>query len=172
MSKLRIAVLMGGPSAEHDVSINTGKKVLVSLDKSKYSAKGIVINRKGKWPVAPAKIKKLFDVVFIAMHGEYGEDGTVQRILDKYRIRYTGSGAKASALGMDKVASAKVFTKAGLKMPKFSLLKIKNGSLAPSDARQSLFHLPVVVKPTDRGSSAGTRVVKKIQELLPAVQEA
>src|SRR3989344_5583229 len=104
MSKLRIAVLMGGPSAEHDVSINTGKKVLAGLDKSKYFAKGVVISRKGKWPVSPTKIKKLFDVVFIAMHGEYGEDGTVQKILDKYKIKYTGSGVKASALGMDKVA--------------------------------------------------------------------
>lgn len=163
---------MGGPSAEHDVSINTGKKVLASLDRLKYFAKGIVISRKGKWPVTPAKIKKLFDVVFIAMHGEYGEDGTVQRILDKYRIRYTGSGARSSALGMDKVASSAVFARAGLPIPKFSLLKIKKGSLVPTGVKQSLFHLPVVVKPTDRGSSAGTRVVKKIQELLPAIQEA
>ncbi len=171
-NKLRVAVLMGGPSAEHDVSMNTGKKVLAGLDKSKYSARGIVITKKGKWPVAPAKIKKLFDIVFIAMHGEYGEDGTVQKILDKYRIKYTGSGAHASELGMDKVLSSKIFSRAGLNVPEFSLLKIKKGNLVPGDKRQSLFHLPVVVKPADRGSSAGTRVVKKIQELLPAIQEA
>lgn len=165
-------MLIGGPSAEYAVSLKTGGQILTNLDRSKYQARAIVISRKGVWPVKPAEIKKKFDLAFIAMHGEYGEDGTIQKILDKHRIKYTGSGAKASALGMDKVLSAKVFTKAGLKMPKFSLLKIKKGALAPMNARQSLFHLPVVVKPTDRGSSAGTMIVKKVQDLLPAVQEA
>ncbi len=169
---IRVVVLMGGPSAEHKVSLNSGEQVLANLDKKKYVARRIVISKKGKWPIKPAEIKKKFDIAFIAMHGEYGEDGTIQKILDKYKIKYTGSGAKASALGMDKVRSSEIFAKAGLKIPKFSLLKIKNGNLIPTDTRQSMFHLPVVVKPTDRGSSAGTTIVKKIQELLPAVKEA
>ncbi|MDO8466646.1 MAG: D-alanine--D-alanine ligase [bacterium] len=170
--KIRIAVLIGGPSAEYDVSLKTGGQILTNLDHDKYQARAIVISKNGNWPMKPSEIKKKFDLAFIAMHGEYGEDGTVQKILDKYRIKYTGSGARASALGMDKVLSSKIFTKAGLSVPQFSLLKIKNGNLAPSDTRQSLFHLPVVVKPTDRGSSAGTMVVKKVQDLLPAIQKA
>lgn len=152
--------------------MKSGRQVLANLDHSKYQARAVVISKKGSWPVRPAEIKNRFDVAFIAMHGEYGEDGTIQKILDKYRIKYTGSGAKASALGMDKVLASATFTKAGLKVPKFSLLKIKNGNLVSGNHRQSMFHLPVVVKPTDRGSSAGTTVVKKIQELLPAIQEA
>lgn len=172
MSKLRIAVLMGGPSAEHDVSMKSGRQVLENLNKEKYQARAVVISKKGSWPMKPTEIKKKFDVVFIAMHGEYGEDGTVQRILDKHKIKYTGSGAKASAQGMDKVIASGIFAKARLKIPKFSLLKIKNGNLVPTNSRQSMFQLPVVVKPTDRGSSAGTAIVKKVQELLPAVQEA
>ncbi len=170
--KLRVAVLVGGPSSEYDVSLKTGGQIITNLDREKYQVREIVISKNGHWPVKPAEIKKKFDVVLIAMHGEYGEDGTVQKMLDKYRIKYTGSGVKASAIGMDKVLSSRIFAKAGLKIPKFSLLKIKKGSLVPSDARQSMFHLPVVVKPTDRGSSAGTTVAKKIQELLPAIQEA
>lgn len=172
MSKLRIAVLMGGPSAEHDVSMNSGRQVLANLDKEKYQAHAVVISRRGSWPIKPAKIKKKYDVALIAMHGEYGEDGTIQRILDKYKIKYTGSGAKASAQGMDKVISSAIFTKAGLKVPRFSLLKVKKDNLVPTNKRQSMFHIPVVVKPTDRGSSAGTAIVKKIQDLLPAVKEA
>ncbi|TSC83211.1 MAG: D-alanine-D-alanine ligase [Parcubacteria group bacterium Gr01-1014_19] len=169
--KIRVAVLMGGPSAEHEVSLNTGKKVLENLDPEKYLGKGIVISKKGKWPTTLKELKNNFDVAFIAMHGEYGEDGTIQKILDKARILYTGSGAKASQIGMDKEASSMIFRKAGLKVPDFSILKIRKNGFLPL-GRQHSFRIPLVVKPADRGSSAGTNLVKKIQELPKAIEEA
>lgn len=166
--KLRVAVLMGGPSAEHDISLKTGAMVLENLDREKYAAKSVQISKTGKWPISPAKIKKEFDLAFIAMHGEYGEDGTVQKILDRYKIRYTGSGAKASALGMDKAKSSPIFKKAGLRIPSFDLIHVgknfKNFKLSVD--------LPVVVKPNDRGSSVGISVVEKFTDLMLAIAKA
>ncbi len=162
---------MGGPSAEHDVSLNTGKTALEGLDSRKYLGKGIVISKKGKWPISLKELKGGFDVVLIAMHGEYGEDGTIQKILEKACIPYTGSGAKASKLGMDKEKSSLLFQKAGLKAPEFSILKISKKGMLPT-GRQHSFRLPLVVKPADRGSSAGTSLVKKIQKLPEAIEDA
>src|SRR3989344_9614339 len=91
VAKLRVAVFMGGPSAEHEVSINTGKMVLKNLDKKKYAAKAVTVDKKGKWPITEKQLKDNFDVVFNAMHGEYGEDGTLQSILEKMKMPHTGS---------------------------------------------------------------------------------
>src|SRR3989344_7565129 len=113
-AKIRVAVLMGGPSAEHEISLKSGRMVLANLNKKKYWARGFRITKKGKWPIIPTELKKKFDVAFIAMHGEYGEDGKVQKILGKYRIPYTGSGARASETGMDKIRSSRLFEEAGL----------------------------------------------------------
>ncbi|MEK7191966.1 MAG: D-alanine--D-alanine ligase [Patescibacteria group bacterium] len=168
MEKIRIGVLMGGPSAEHDVSLKTGEMILRFLNPNQYAAKGIVISKKGKWPIPPEKFKKKFDLAFIAMHGEYGEDGTLQSILDKNRIRYTGSGVKASRLGMDKAKSLLLFKKNGLDVPKFTVVK---GNPTLSEAKM-LFGLPLAVKPADRGSSVGVSIVKKLQELPEAIKSA
>lgn len=165
--KLRIAVLMGGPSAEHEISLKTGEMVLANLDKNKYFAKGIKISKTGHWPISPAKIKQNFDLAFIAMHGEYGEDGTVQKILDDNKIRYTGSGVKASQLGMDKAKSSAKFKKAGLKVPDFSLIHVGPKFNFKIDVRY-----PVVVKPNDRGSSVGISIVESFRDLLPAIRKA
>jgi len=119
--KIRVAVLMGGPSEEYNVSLNTGKMVVQFLDKQKYTATPLVISKKGKWPITFKKLRADYDVAFIAMHGEYGEDGTIQTILDTHRIPYTGSGARASALGMNKVRSSQLFQKKNLFIPAFVL---------------------------------------------------
>lgn len=163
--RIRVAVLMGGPSAEHEISLKTGRQVLDNLDRKKYVARGIKISKTGKWPVSPAKIKKEFDVAFVAMHGEYGEDGQAQKLLDKHGIKYTGSGARASALGMDKAKSAKIFRKAGLRVPEFVLL---------TDNFNFTFRLrfPVVVKPNDRGSSVGVSIVERFHDLVHALRLA
>ncbi len=169
-NKIRVAVLMGGPSAEHDISLATGEKVLESLDKEKYAPKAVVISKKGKWPITLAKLKENFDVAFIAMHGEYGEDGQVQKILEKADIPYTGSDSRASEIGMDKAVSAGYFEKAGLRTPKFTLLTIKDPKKIGLE--QIRFVFPTVIKPADRGSSVGISIVKKVQDLLPALQKA
>ncbi len=160
--RLRVAVLMGGPSAEHEVSLNSGKNVLRSLDKKKYEAKAVVVSKKGLWPFPVKDLKKKFDLVFIAMHGEYGEDGTIQKILDKIKIPYTGSGARASALGMDKNKTQKAFERAGLRVPLYTTNLRKVSAIG----------MPLVVKPLDRGSSVGVTIVHSYGDFVPALKTA
>lgn len=155
---------MGGPSAEYEISINTGKMVLKSLDKKKYEAKPIVITRDGLWPISQKDLKNNFDVVFIAMHGEYGEDGTIQKILDKIGIPYTGSGHKASKLGMEKIAFARLMKKNGILTPEFCADK--------NDSLLEKLGFPLVVKPADRGSSVGVTLVKSLAGLSNAIKYA
>lgn len=162
-NKIRVAVLMGGPSSEHEISIKSGMMVMAGLDRKKYQPRAVRISRKGKWPIIPSEIKKQFDVVFIAMHGEYGEDGTVQRILSKYNIPFTGSGTRASQIGIDKIKSSVLFEEKGLNVPEFAVV---------GGAKKFMFNFPVVVKPTDRGSSVGVSIVRDIRELPAALKEA
>ena len=122
--KTRIAVLMGGRSPEHEVSLSSGSGVLKNLDGVKYEAFGVVVSKEGnEWGIggktmglgeALDTLKKKSDLVFIAMHGPYGEDGIMQSILEYRDIAYTGSGVLASALGMDKGASRKIWSSEGL----------------------------------------------------------
>lgn len=163
MKKLKVIVLSGGPSAEHDISLKTGAMVAKALDRSKYEIEELIIGRDGYWPAPPQNLKA--DVVFIAMHGEYGEDGTVQKILEDAGLRYTGSGSQASRLGMDKIKSAEVFRDAGLLVPYFVVVE-------KSDRRPIVRQYPVVIKPADRGSSVGVSVVKKADDLTAAFKKA
>ena len=158
--KLRLAVLMGGPSAEHEVSLKTGEMVLRSLNLEKYAAKAIIIDKNGKWPISKEALKADFDVAFLAMHGEYGEDGTIQKILEKMAMPYTGSDSKASKLGMDKEKSLQLFEKNGLAVADFAVDLQKMHRIG----------LPMVVKPLDRGSSKGVSIVKSFSEIMPAIQ--
>jgi len=87
--KLRVAVLMGGPSSEHDVSIQSGTMVVKYLNRNRYDVTPFVISRRGKWPLTLGAFKKRFDLAFLALHGEYGEDGSIQKILARYRIPFT-----------------------------------------------------------------------------------
>lgn len=161
IKKIRVAVLCGGPSAEYGVSLKTAAQVMKNLDKRKFSARFLKIGKDGKWPMAPRNLRKNFDVVFIAMHGEYGEDGRVQKILERVKIPYTGSGPVASRLGLDKARSAAVFQRAGLLVPRFVRNKMRHD-----------FFYPVVVKPNDRGSSVGITIVKSPKNLASAVAKA
>lgn len=162
-NKLRIAVLLGGPSAEYEVSLKTGKMVAENLDPERYTAQTILISKRGKWPISLATLKDNFDLAFIAMHGEYGEDGTIQAVLEHAKIPFTGSGSHASKLGMDKAASARVFAKAGLAVPQG--WRIKNRAVR-------FGKYPIVIKPADLGSSVGVSIVKTVNELLLAIELA
>jgi D-alanine-D-alanine ligase len=165
--KIRVAVLMGGPSAEHEVSLDSGKMIVKYFDKEKYIAKPIVISKKGTWPVQPTKLKNNFDIVFNALHGEYGEDGQVQEILELAKIPYTGADKKASKLGMDKVRCANLFKKAGYLTPNFVV--VKKGQIKKI---KNPFKYPVVVKPSDRGSSVGVTIVSNYNQLDSALKSA
>src|SRR5687767_15097292 len=118
--KLKILVLMGGNSSEHDVSMMSGLEVIKNLNKDKYDVSKLVIKKDGSG--FNQLLKKKIDLVFIALHGKYGEDGTVQGMLDLLGIHYTGSGVLASAIGMDKEMFRKIMLAEGLPVPKSNLI--------------------------------------------------
>lgn len=159
--KVRVALLMGGPSAEHDVSLATGRVISAALDRSRYEVSEIRIPKSGEWTV-PTDV----DVAFIAMHGAYGEDGTVQQLLEDHGIPYTGSGVAASRLAMDKIRSSELFSGGGLLVPEF--VGISLGKTLAS----SPFGYPVVVKPSSSGSSVGVTIVRNEEQFPAAIAVA
>lgn len=165
---LRVAVLMGGPSTEHEISIKTGSMVLQNLDPNKFTSQAVIIDKQGKWPVLtqPDDLKKFFDIAFIAMHGEYGEDGTIQQILENAGMPYTGSGVEASKLGMDKEKSLRIFEKE-LRVPKFCAVE-KDEKVPQISANGG----PVIVKPSTGGSSIGIEIVYGYPYNLPVLSRA
>lgn len=158
---LRIGVLMGGPSAERDVSLRSGKAIAEALLSKGYNAVPMEI-----WLPTRDELKSAdMDVAFIALHGTFGEDGQIQAILEELKIPYTGSRVDASRLGMDKVASRKLFEKAKLNVPEYYV--IENGTRP-----RIKFTTPIVVKPSAQGSSVGISIIDNIGELDAAIKEA
>lgn len=167
ISKMKIVVLMGGKSSEREVSISSGKEVVKNLDPKKYIASQIIIPNQGDaWIINLQKINP--DVVFIAMHGPFGEDGTLQGVLETLGIPYTCSGILASALAMDKLMFRKVMVAEGILIPKYFVLQ--KGELA--NETKNMFNPPYFVKPNDQGSSVGASVVKDIKDLDTALKSA
>jgi len=163
MPKIKVGVLRGGPSAEHEVSLLTGANVLKNLPSDKYQGQDILISKEGKW----SKMPKV-DIVFNALHGEYGEDGWAQAVLEERKLFYTGSGVKASALAMNKWLAREFFQKAGLKIPP----AVKIEKFLPGSAAEPKFSLPWIIKPVNRGSSVGISLVKNLSDFSPALQKA
>jgi len=161
---------MGGPSSEHEVSLASGKMVMKQLNSRKYAAAPIKVAKDGHWPVKLADLKNNFDIVFIAMHGEYGEDGQLQSLLEKEKILYTGSNSLVSRLAMDKEKTCRRLLKKNIKCPPFVVFK--KGRLAKSCLPLVKLGLPVVVKPNNLGSSVGMSSVTNISQLLPAINKA
>lgn len=176
MSKKRVGILRGGPSSEYEVSLKTGKSVLDNLA-NRYEILDIFIDKAGVWhylgaPILPEKVFKKVDVIFNALHGTYGEDGTVQKLLEKFSIPYTGSTALASAVGMNKVLSKKIYKNNNLKTPLYiTLSKEDNVQMEALNLFKS-FPMPVMVKPVSGGSSVGTAIAKTIGDLEKAIAEA
>ncbi len=156
MSKIRIAVLMGGPSSEHDVSLLSGDTVCRHLNRERYDVLPVFIDRLGEWEISFEHLLENVDIAFLALHGEYGEDGRVQDFLDSIGLPYTGSPARASALGMNKIASNKLFRAYGLEVPEWTEAS-RHNDWAYLNVN---FGYPVVVKPIDRGSSVGVNIVR------------
>ncbi len=181
VKKTNIAVLMGGQSSEHEVSLASGRMILAGLDKNKYRVLPVVISKKGEWRFGFSKTapkSKLGDALgelakrkiacaFLALHGPFGEDGRVQAILELAGIPYTGSGVLASAMAMNKAAAKKILAGAGILMPRHVILK---KDYRPAELKN--IKLPVVVKPLGQGSSVGISVVKKNKDLLRALRES
>ena len=160
----KVAVLMGGPSAERDVSLNSGARVLAALKASDVDAHGIDAD--------PTVLKQLreeqFDCAFIVLHGRWGEDGVIQGALEVLGIPYTGSGVLASALAMDKWRSKLILRQAGIPTADFEL--VKNISDLPGVAER--LGLPLFIKPSREGSSIGTAKVHNLEEMEQAWRKA
>jgi D-alanine-D-alanine ligase len=160
----RIGVLAGGPSNEREISLRSGRAVYDALVARGLDAILIEVGGDIRGLVSASRI----DTAFIALHGRFGEDGTVQGILDKMRVPYTGSGAGASALAIDKIASKEVFMKAGIPVPRHVVFDKTGLDLRKVDG----LGLPVVVKPSLEGSSIGLSVVRERSGLEGAVAKA
>ena len=178
MPRLRVAVLAGGRSSEHDISLASARSVLESLDPESYDVVTVAIGRDGRWelgsgdgsvaetlPVpaanAPATLGSV-DVVLPILHGPFGEDGTVQGLLELAGVPYVGAGVAASALCMDKDLFKKVLRDSGIPVA-------RHVALRTGDAIQNPFGYPCFVKPARLGSSVGISKVHDETELEPAV---
>ena len=158
----RVAVVMGGLSAEREVSLNTGAGVLAALQEKSWDAVGI------DWKEGTSLARLVEDsrarVVWNALHGTYGEDGAVQGLCACLGVACTGSGILASALAMDKVMSKRIFESNGVPTPRWKLL-------ADGDTLAD-WPLPCVVKPACEGSSVGVSIVERREDLAAAIVEA
>lgn len=148
MNKLRVAVLMGGESSEREVSLMTGKEMILHLNKEKYEVVEVELPRDLN------KINRSIEVALLALHGKGGEDGVIQGYLETLGIKYTGSGVLASAVGMDKRIFRTVMEANKILMPKL------------------VTRAPAVVKPVNGGSSLGVSIAKNEEELEGAIKEA
>jgi D-alanine-D-alanine ligase len=176
MQRIKVAVLRGGPGVESEVSMKSGKNVLENLPE-KYIPIDVFVDKNKSWfldgvKISPEKLFKNIDVVFNAMHGEYGEDGKVQQLMDQFGVKYTGSKALASALGMNKVMAKNIFAKDGLKTPVYKVIK-KGENLKDIDKTIfKTFPMPAIVKPGGSGSSIGVSLVKNLKDIMPALEKA
>ena len=208
--RLRVAILMGGPSPERDVSLTSGLQVLQAIDTTQYDPLPYEITREGKFLPRPDLLRLAgpgaesaapqvgrvpaatgstamvhhiedavgdgtVDLAFIALHGPYGEDGTIQGLLELLGIPHTGSGVLASALAMDKLRSRQVGLANGLPFPRFVVIDGGAWPGSQSDVAARVAQelgFPCVVKPNAKGSSIGVSIVGTSDGFVPAVERA
>jgi D-alanine-D-alanine ligase len=151
---MKIAVFMGGVSSEREVSLRTGKAILESLIRQGYDAYGVDLKEDN---LLTAFIENTYDLAYLALHGEFGEDGRIQAVLDIIKKPYTGSGVTPSAIAMDKNMTKIIAEKAGIRIPRSYRDKSEIDSY------------PVVVKPTTEGSSVGLYICNGIEEVEKAL---
>lgn len=162
VTEKKIGVLMGGLSAEREVSLKSGDAILKALKDMGYNAAGIDVGR----DLADGLKQEKIEFAFIALHGRYGEDGAVQGMLEIMGIPYTGSGIAASALGMSKIFSKKIFEFHKLPVGQYMILEKKD--LKDWKGKNSSLEFPVVVKPVSEGSSVGVSIVSEEKGLKDA----
>ena len=164
----KVAVLMGGQSAERDISLMSGQGVLAALLSRGVDAHSFDPAQR---PMSELKADG-FDRCFIALHGRFGEDGTVQGALELMGIPYTGSGVMASSIAIDKVMTKRVLVAVGVPMPQHVLLR--RGAYTAQDVQKALevLGLPLIVKPAREGSSIGLSKVIQASDMAAAVEQA
>ncbi|MBI4341431.1 MAG: D-alanine--D-alanine ligase [Candidatus Omnitrophica bacterium] len=170
---MKITVLMGGPSEEHAISLKSGHGVADALAQRGWAVEPVVLPRDMTIEEACAHVRRAIlaghpDVVFLALHGQFGEDGTIQQVCEELPVAYVGSGPEASLLGMDKIASRKVFERAGLPVPKWCAADAQSLDLQLLKG----WTYPLVVKPSDQGSSIGVSLARTPRDLPAAAAAA
>jgi D-alanine-D-alanine ligase len=167
MDKLTVALLSGGRSAEREVSLKSGEQVYQALDKEKYQIRRYDPRDDLVRLVADAAD---IDVALIILHGRYGEDGTIQGLLELLDIPFHGSGVLGSAVGINKILSKRLYEHAGLPVSPYLILDRTDANA--QDKIQEALGLPVVVKPEHEGSSIGLSIVREADALPPALELA
>lgn len=165
----KIAVVVGGPSTEAEVSRRTGAAIAKALTAKGYHNEIVELVPK---EFSKTLAEKHIDIVFNALHGRYGEDGVIQGMCEMMGIPYTGPGVMASAVGMNKVMSKAAFKGAGIATAPFAYYFKNDDHEAIAKDIEAKFDLPVVIKSSGQGSSIGTVIVRKTEELRPALEEA
>lgn len=189
----KVGIIYGGTSTEHEVSKMSAKSVIENLNKEKYEIKQIFIDSDGKWynteenkkqeiTNITEELKKL-DLVFPILHGKYGEDGTIQGMLEILKVPYVGCKVLASSVGMDKVYTKIVFEKAGIPQAPYIYIKKQSGEYKIRTENfeeeeldlvkiTSKLKFPMFVKPSNSGSSVGVKKANNIEELEKAIENA
>src|SRR5918992_1067199 len=200
--KLRVALLFGGRSAEHEISLISARNIATAMDKKKYRITTIVIDKQGRWssdpegrflrdksltrvelPVrgdspgvlsgsGPLRALASVDVVFPVLHGPFGEDGTVQGLLKLANVPCVGAGVLGSAVGMDKDVMKRLLRDARMPIAKFLVFDSATKSNISFQRVRRELGLPVFVKPANLGSSVGINKAARASEFLRAVKEA
>jgi D-alanine-D-alanine ligase len=172
---VRVGVLRGGPSAEYDISLKTGGNVLKHLPE-RYKPLDVFVDKEGDWHVqgvkkSPRVVLRMLDVAFIALHGAYGEDGTLQHLLESFGIPYTGSRSLESRLAMHKRITKEMLSGLSINFPKHSTIRKEPSPESIAYLFQKLSK-PSIIKPSDSGSSIGVRKTHSFDEFYDAIHEA
>ncbi len=166
----RIGVLMGGPSSEREISLKSGKAVLAALLARGLDAVAIDILSDNRQENIALISRYNIDCAFIALHGRFGEDGTIQEILEGLNLPFTASGVKASRLAMDKIGSLRIFAQGGLSVPKSQFLQ--KTIYQKDKVFINELGFPLVIKPANHGSSIGLSLVENTRDLPAALELA
>ena len=192
---MKVGVIFGGMSTENEVSIKSGKSILTNLNKEKYEIFPIFIDKDGTWYEFEnmKKIENIYtflknmDVVFPVLHGLYGEDGTIQGMLELFKIPYVGCKVLASSIGMDKAYTKIIFDKAKINQTKYVYIKKYNENYIYVDSNfdENKIHIndlikiikeklkyPMFIKPSNSGSSVGVNKAENDGELKKYIEEA
>ena len=173
MSRLRVAVICGGRSGEHEISLRSAESVIAAMDSDRYEVRRIFITKEGRWqpgPILPEPgANPGIDLVFPVLHGTFGEDGTIQGLLELAALPYVGAGVLASSVSMDKEVMKRLCMERGLPVTEY--LVARRGQFRREDICGRMPY-PLFVKPANLGSSVGISKVKACEDLSAALEIA